>query len=203
MKKYLVAAASVAAVVSAASAANATLVEFTDPPFPQVVSTVFADGTFSYGLSGTQDDGFIELGLNMAANAYGQNGEYISFNAPVTLNSLKIAPCTFCGLPASLYTVNLYNAASVLIGSQSITGSSTEETLTFDTANVSKVEFDFVGGHPSSIPGDSRSVAWYLVRDISYTLGGGGVPEPAVWALMIGGFGMAGVALRRRKAAQA
>jgi hypothetical protein len=25
------------------------------------------------------------------------------------------------------------------------------------------------------------------------------VPEPATWALMIGGFGMAGVALRRRR----
>jgi hypothetical protein len=29
--------------------------------------------------------------------------------------------------------------------------------------------------------------------------GAGGVPEPASWALMIGGFGLAGAALRRRK----
>jgi len=31
----------------------------------------------------------------------------------------------------------------------------------------------------------------------------GGVPEPATWALMIGGFGMAGAALRRRRSATA
>ena len=30
-----------------------------------------------------------------------------------------------------------------------------------------------------------------------------GVPEPTSWALMIAGFGLTGVALRRRRAAQA
>jgi len=40
------------------------------------------------------------------------------------------------------------------------------------------------------------------VDDVSYG-GGGGVPEPAAWALMIGGFGLAGAALRRRRAALA
>jgi hypothetical protein len=38
--------------------------------------------------------------------------------------------------------------------------------------------------------------------DIAVTLSPG-VPEPASWALMIGGFGLAGVALRRRRAAAA
>ena len=35
------------------------------------------------------------------------------------------------------------------------------------------------------------------------TSGGGAIPEPGTWALMIGGFGLAGAALRRRQAAAA
>ena len=39
--------------------------------------------------------------------------------------------------------------------------------------------------------------------DASFTVESLGVPEPATWALMLGGFGLAGVALRRRTSAAA
>jgi PEP-CTERM motif len=39
------------------------------------------------------------------------------------------------------------------------------------------------------------------IDNIEYEMGGaGGIPEPATWALMIGGFGAAGTMLRRRRA---
>ncbi len=54
----------------------------------------------------------------------------------------------------------------------------------------------------------SASIKSFVLTDgyvIAYGLesSGGSVPEPATWALMLGGFGLAGVALRRRQVAVA
>ena len=40
-----------------------------------------------------------------------------------------------------------------------------------------------------------------LVSGLTGTASAGGVPEPASWALMIAGFGLAGAQLRRRRTA--
>jgi hypothetical protein len=54
---------------------------------------------------------------------------------------------------------------------------------------------DFVVNNGGSYYNDSTG--------LSATFSTGGVPEPTTWALMIGGFGLAGAALRRRRAAAA
>ena len=43
----------------------------------------------------------------------------------------------------------------------------------------------------------------FALDDMSFSGAAGAVPEPATWALMIGGFGLAGAALRRRRVAAA
>ncbi len=54
---------------------------------------------------------------------------------------------------------------------------------------------DFVVNNNGSYYNDSTG--------LSATFSTGGVPEPATWALMIGGFGLVGAALRRRRATAA
>ena len=40
---------------------------------------------------------------------------------------------------------------------------------------------------------------WLTDGSVSAVAGGGSVPEPATWAMMIAGFGVVGAAMRRRK----
>ncbi|MDZ4370573.1 MAG: PEPxxWA-CTERM sorting domain-containing protein [Phenylobacterium sp.] len=66
----------------------------------------------------------------------------------------------------------------------------------------------FVGGQTTTNFHDPDSAAFQLrVNQLQYAatgavnVGVGAIPEPSTWALMIGGFGLAGAALRRRRLA--
>ena len=67
--------------------------------------------------------------------------------------------------------------------------------------NLSGGLVDFTGNHfdqnTVDCSGPQGCVGQVLVAQV------GNVPEPATWSLMIGGFGLAGAALRRRRAAVA
>lgn len=105
----------------------------------------------------------------------------------------------------------------------SLTGLGASDFLLFDRDNPyaprTQTGLDFAGGrirfgfevipsrviytNGSPIPQTSYSTAFYEVDDFGIVLrtaeiaDGGGVPEPATWALMITGFGLTGAALRR------
>ena len=53
-------------------------------------------------------------------------------------------------------------------------------------------------GSSHTIEFDQAPGTWTFVSEVSFS-GAAGVPEPASWALMISGFGLAGTALRRRR----
>jgi hypothetical protein len=66
--------------------------------------------------------------------------------------------------------------------------------FTYDfVANATSATLDFQQTTATNGPGDTG------LDNVSISLAGG-VPEPATWALMISGFGLAGMALRRRRA---
>lgn len=89
--------------------------------------------------------------------------------------------------------------------SDTLVDMSTAGFLTFaHTASTLSLEFrvtgnGWQGGSDEGIGLDNVVLTYDGVRAPPT----GGIPEPATWALMIGGFGMAGATLRRRRAATA
>lgn len=88
----------------------------------------------------------------------------------------------------------------VFFGGQFLTNNSGSigvwTTNTFNlVATATSEKLLFVGLNLGGAPSYGNEIT-----NVSLT---GGVPEPATWALMIGGFGLAGAALRRRRAVAA
>jgi hypothetical protein len=71
----------------------------------------------------------------------------------------------------------------------------TARTNYFSTATILGLEFLDADGVDIS---DTLGVSF--ASGASYPLGAAPIPEPGSWALMVAGFGLAGVALRRRTA---
>jgi hypothetical protein len=59
--------------------------------------------------------------------------------------------------------------------------------------------YEFTGGSWTTNPVGPRDSQAFQLSNVAGDVPGG-VPEPAAWALLIGGFGLTGVALRRRRA---
>ena len=63
--------------------------------------------------------------------------------------------------------------------------------------------FGFTGVSFNSIRITNLSSDYYLIDSVQLGSTSHGVPEPATWAMMIFGFGLAGASLRRRRAVAA
>jgi hypothetical protein len=130
----------------------------------------------------------------------------------VTINRMtkSIVASTYSYIVDNLYTSNNYIAVSAQSESLGdpydslfmyIGSNPDEATSSFDT--IIPFQSRFVGGHFSF----SRSSVYVQMARVygsfdsfgSVSVTNGAVPEPATWALMIGGFGMVGAAARRRR----
>ncbi|MGZ6015599.1 MAG: PEPxxWA-CTERM sorting domain-containing protein, partial [Phenylobacterium sp.] len=147
---------------------------------------------WSYTFTATQDGQFtIDYSVTPNGNPFGLWGWQINCN------------CSNAGGPS----LDAYDptATGTFVGDIYAGGT---YTVTLD--GNPNVEFPFQAGNYSgsmdglfswSTTGDVAPIAGQLnvVANSSIGPAAPAVPEPAAWALMIGGFGLAGVALRRRR----
>ena len=99
------------------------------------------------------------------------------------------------GIPTSF---NFQNNPTISVVAGGPTNQYGGSALTLATPNVVGVE----GNGVLQFQGLVQSISWTnpVAEDYYAFTVGNVVPEPGTWALMIGGFGMAGAALRRRRA---
>lgn len=156
------------------------------------------DITFSRDLYSFPDglELYNDNGNNLAYNYYGENGEFLSFDSAVTLQSMDFSG-VFLTLPqASQLVIKLLDSSDTLLSSLNLPPSSFQ-TLVFNQSNVSKIMIDFSGGN-YGFYGDDRYHAWYAIDNITYDISA--VPVPAaVWLFGSGLLSLIGVT-RRKKA---
>ena len=115
----------------------------------------------------------------------GENGDpsfLISFGSAVNSVNLDFAGVA---IPSST-RLFVYNGAALLgVVTGSVKG---QFTLGYSAASITSI---------GVTPGDFSD--WVGVDNLTYTLAGGPVPEPATWGLMLVGFGGLGTVLRRRR----
>ncbi|MBS0360963.1 MAG: PEPxxWA-CTERM sorting domain-containing protein [Proteobacteria bacterium] len=194
MSKKLLAVATVAMALAAGASAHAQNL-ITNGSF-ESFDAGWADGNFvtGSGFNGiTAQDGDLFLGLGCTQTDC-TTSQTVSDNAGDTLQ-LSYFHISDGGTPNDFSA--LWNGV-VIEGSQLLDSPDQRATgwvqYTFNVTATGTDTLTFAGRNVPS---------WDGVDNVSLTSVAPGVPEPASWALMIGGFGLAGAALRRRRAAAA
>jgi hypothetical protein len=203
MKQLLIAGAAALALLGGASAANATIVftfdsfatgnhatiSETESGLTAAVSTV--TGTFDVDSNANGVPG--ESGKGLINFFHGAGDFVVNFSSAVTNVSIvggdfgedvdNLFLSAYTGLNGSGLLVGAFFAAPCCSGGPGST------VLSVLGSNIQSVKFN-------SAPGDNFPGSVYFDN---LTVGSaGGVPEPGAWALMVGGLGLMGAALRRR-----
>ena len=140
------------------------------PPYLVSPPNFICTGAVGGGIDCTHD-----VNLDFATGVSGLSFKYIGAdNIGSTFN-------------VDVFTNNLFNSTVVVVNAATLFNPTLVDLSAY--SNVTRISINTLSD-PAGLGFDDFT---FSARDAN-----GGVPEPAAWALMIAGFGMAGTALRRR-----
>ena len=185
------------------AAAATTVINFDDTAAPKSfeIQTPLTNQYAAYGVTFAALEGGLGTEVLDEASDFGvgaRSGDnFLAFNiftglgAEVTFATAISGFQIFAGNAAGYhgsYWAKAYNLGGDVVDSLSFQFSPGNQggytALNLSGAGITRVQFG------------STNANW-VADDLSFTVGGA-VPEPATWAMMITGFGLAGAALRRR-----
>jgi hypothetical protein len=164
------------------------------------------DGAALSGGKGDLTDGVVATDFWYNVETGAGTGPYVGWYHPVTPD--PVVTFHFSGAPTiaginihidNSYVGGVFAPGAILVDgvSQSFTGPAIGTIGWVSITGLSLI------GNTHTLEFDQGPLhGWTFVSEITFDgKAGGGVPEPATWAMLITGFGMAGSALRRRRAA--
>jgi PEP-CTERM motif-containing protein len=187
MKSALRIGLAAAAALTIAGAAKATVVTFDDLPGDGVVPDGYAgitwNGQWNYYLD-SQPPYTPESSPTRVYDLPGVTGAF-EFSGPVVFDGAY-----FAGFESAPVTFEM------LLGGVTVATSGT-----LAPSDVPAFLSSGYGGLVDTVIVHSPEPDFFVMDDVTFHAGG--VPEPASWALMIAGMGLAGATLRRRRVAMA
>ena len=195
--KKLVCAGLIAAAALISSAAQATVVfSYAGPYTPAQPSP---GGLYNPAPFGGTGAALLTFTIDGYASLDGANSYEDDFT--LNLNGVDILKGTFDMGGGGANIVFFAPAGSVITPTSFgfFAGGKTDFSVPITLNGSNTLTWSYTSPGPDNGPGGQGvgDESWSLQDVTVNTLG---VPEPATWALMIGGFGMAGAALRRRRA---
>lgn len=192
-KHFQILAAAAALAVAVPTAAVTTTIDFNAQTANDVASLTISGVTFTAPGGSVFTTGFGPT-PNGTTGLVGYNsgtGIFYAFRADL------LAPSSFVSIDLGDYGadgddlfLNAYDSSNNLLGSDILSVGAGVSGLFTLTVNATGIAYATFGTGGASLQGSSA-----YADNFSFN---GAVPEPATWAMMIGGFGMIGAALRRR-----
>ncbi len=134
------------------------------------------------------------LGSSDADNLLAHYTNLLTISFTDAVNNVSFGAKTFS--TQSTFTVTAYDAADNVLQTLAVSAPGSWELATLSASNISKITLVPV------MPQFGNGRFPYMgIDNLSFTVAAP-VPEPASWAMMIGGFAFAGAAMRRRRATQ-
>jgi len=182
--KSLIIAATLA--LSAGASANAAVIDFEDLSDGALAPNTYAGVTISgadiltSGISLNEFEFPPKSGTKVAYNS----GGAISFD--------------FSGFATafSLYVTGTENVTLSIFDGATLLGSATTGGPNYVSIGSPNFLLSLSGAHITNATLSAANVGDFVIDDVSFSAG---VPEPETWAMMLGGFALTGLVLRRRR----